>query len=465
MKRIKYFHILILASFYLAFTVKGQDKIIISEFMALNNSTLQDEDGDYEDWIEIYNAGTSEVNLAGWTLTDEVINYSKWLFPEITLNTGEYLVVFASGKDRKLEKNKLHTNFKLSGSGEFFGLGKPDGSQYATFFAPAFPEQYPDISYGLINDTYLHLSYPTPGAENTNKAYISTPVFSKAHGYYYTPFNLELSSNLESADIYYTTDAATPTETGGYKYSGPITISTTTVIRAVAKKEGTGYGQTKTQTYIFPNDVKNQPSDQPGYPSTWLSPISHETYFEIAGNYNMKSEFVNQPDVNSVIIKSLESLPVISIVSDIDNFFSKSTHPDSGGIYMYNGEPNGPTIALKYHLGRGWTRPGSVEYFNSDQSDGSLNFQANCGLKIHGGASRTRRKTEKHSFKIGFKSEFGPTKLKEQVFGNGSPKQYDWLILRGGFAPRLGQQVKDPWAKATMRAMGQYAARNKFVHV
>ncbi|MFO7657194.1 MAG: CotH kinase family protein, partial [Bacteroidales bacterium] len=63
------------------------------------------------------------------------------------------------------------------------------------------------------------------------------------------------------------------------------------------------------------------------------------------------------------------------------------------------------------------------------------------------------------------KSEFGPTKLKEQVFGNGSPKQYDWLILRGGFAPRLGQQVKDPWAKATMRAMGQYAARNKFVHV
>jgi hypothetical protein len=120
---------------------------------------------------------------------------------------------------------------------------------------------------------------------------------------------------------------------------------------------------------------------------------------------------------------------------------------------------------MKYHLGRGWIRPGSVEYFNSDIKDGLLDFQANCGLKIHGGATRTRMKTEKHSFKIDFKSEYGPSKLKQQLFGLFSPDQYDWFILRGGFDRRLGQQILDPWAKSTMRDMGQYAARSKFVHV
>ena len=84
---------------------------------------------------------------------------------------------------------------------------------------------------------------------------------------------------------------------------------------------------------------------------------------------------------------------------------------------MYNGEPDGPTAGLMYHLGRGWIRPGSVEYFNSGKEDGFVDFQANCGLKIHGGASRTRTKTEKHSFKVGFKSEYGLSKLEEQVFG------------------------------------------------
>ncbi|MBN2611224.1 MAG: CotH kinase family protein [Bacteroidales bacterium] len=448
------------------YNTNGQDSILISEFMALNNNTLQDEDGNFEDWIEINNAGSVEVNLAGWSLTDEATIYTKWLFPDITLAPGEYLIVFASGKDRKVEKNKLHTNFKLSGSGEFLGLGKPGSNLFISSFVPSFPVQYPDVSYGMVKDVFTWLSVPSPGAENMDSTYLPPPVFSVEHGFFDAPFNLKLSTGLEDAEIYFTTDASTPSKESGQKYTEPINIVTTTVVRAIAVKEGTGSGITKSQTYIFPEDVLSQPSNPAGYPETWLSPI-HGTndYFEIAGNYNMKSEFVNRTDVKTVIIESLKSLPVMSIVSDIDNFFSKSMHPDSGGIYMYNGEPDGPTRDLKYHLGRGWIRPGSVEYFNSDVTDGSLNYQANCGLKIHGGASRTRAKTEKHSFKIGFKSEYGPSKLKEQVFGKESPKQYDWLILRGGFAPRLGLQIRDPWAKATFSEMGQYAAKNKFVHV
>lgn len=461
MKRKAFLYLPVLFTAFNVSQINGQDNVVINEFMALNNVTIQDEDGDYSDWIEIYNPTAGAVSLSGWSLTDEMIRPQKWIFPDITLNPDEYMIVFASGKNRNTAGSELHTNFKLSSSGEFLGLAKPDGSQYTSLFAPAYPGQYPDISYGMDSVSYTYFSLPTPDSENIKSIFITAPEFSHAHGYFYNPFSLELSSEFNGAEIYYTLDANTP-DTNGLKYSEPIDITTTTVVRAVTYIEGTGSGITATQTYIFPEDVIHQPNDQPGYPETWIDPRQE---IEIPGNYNMKAEFVNRPDVSAVIIHSLESLPVISIVSDIDNFFSRSTHPDLGGIYMYNGEPDGPTRDMKYHLGRGWERPGSVEYFNSGGDDGMLDFQANCGLKIHGGASRTRMKTEKHSFKIGFKSKYGPSKLKQQLFGNDSPDQYDWIVLRGGFDRRLGQQIYDPWAKSAMRRMDQYAARSKFVHV
>ena len=72
----------------------------INEFMASNDSGLKDEDGDFSDWIEIYNPDATAISLAGYYLTDNPQNLNKWKFPAVTLNAGAYLVVFASGKDR-----------------------------------------------------------------------------------------------------------------------------------------------------------------------------------------------------------------------------------------------------------------------------------------------------------------------------------------------------------------------------
>ncbi len=445
---------------------KGQDSIAINEFMAINDDIIKDEDGDNSDWIEIYNSSSTEISLSGWYLTDDENNLTKWSFPNITISAKEYLIVFASNKDRKAEKGKLHTNFKLSGSGEYLALVK-QGNQLVSVFSPVFPEQFQNISYGKISSGYTYLSEPSPGIENIGSIFILPPKFSVNHGFYDNAFNLDISSQTEGADIYYTTNAATPDKTTGIKYTSPLNITTTIVVRAIAIKDGVGESATVTQSYIFPKDVVNQSNDQPGYPSIWTTPVHYtdSTYDTIPANYGMKQEFVSLPEVNKVMIQSLKSLPVVSIVTDIDNLFSWEIDSLKGGIYMYNGEPNGPTKNMIYHIGRGWTRPASVEYFNSGTSDGSIDFQANCAIKIHGGATRTRAKTEKHSLKLGFKSEFGPSKLEQQMFGEGSPNQYDWLVLRGGFAPRLGQQVRDPWAKSTVRDMGQYAAYSKFVHV
>lgn len=118
--------------------------VVINEFMAINDSTIQDENGDASDWIEIFNGASTNINLAGWHLTDNAGNLSKWTFPSVTINAGQTLLIFASEKT-----NTLHANFKLSGSGEYLALVDPDGTTVAFEFAPQYPEQVADVSYGL----------------------------------------------------------------------------------------------------------------------------------------------------------------------------------------------------------------------------------------------------------------------------------------------------------------------------
>src|SRR6186713_3197422 len=93
-------------------------QVIISEFMASNTRTLADEDGEYSDWIELYNPSDSDVDLNGWFLTDSAADLRKWRFPTISIGRGGTLLVFASNKDRHLPGAPLHTNFKIS-SGDY----------------------------------------------------------------------------------------------------------------------------------------------------------------------------------------------------------------------------------------------------------------------------------------------------------------------------------------------------------
>ena len=128
-----------------------RSQIIISEFMADNKNTLADEDGQFSDWIEIYNTSAGNVNLNGWALTDDSTHVARWTFPSTNLTTKGFMVVFASGVSRAVPGAPLHTDFSLKASGEYLALLRPDGS-VASEFAPAFPEQFPDISYGLSQD-------------------------------------------------------------------------------------------------------------------------------------------------------------------------------------------------------------------------------------------------------------------------------------------------------------------------
>jgi hypothetical protein len=122
--------------------------LTINEFAAANQSGLLDSDGQVSDWIEIQNDGGTAVPLLGYYLTDNPGLPSKWAFPNVTIAANGYLVVFASGKNRAVAGSELHTNFSLNESGEYLALVLPDGQTVVDAYAPVFPNQYTDVSYG-----------------------------------------------------------------------------------------------------------------------------------------------------------------------------------------------------------------------------------------------------------------------------------------------------------------------------
>ena len=131
------------------FTGRAAEPVIISEFVASNSSGLSDEDGAFSDWVEIFNGSTTDVNLDGWFLTDSATTLTKWRFPATNLGPNLFLIVFASSKNRAVAGAPLHANFQLSSGGEYLALVKPDGVSIASEFAPVFPEQFANVSYGI----------------------------------------------------------------------------------------------------------------------------------------------------------------------------------------------------------------------------------------------------------------------------------------------------------------------------
>ncbi|MBN1672140.1 MAG: chitobiase/beta-hexosaminidase C-terminal domain-containing protein [Kiritimatiellae bacterium] len=143
---------------------------LINEFVASNNSSpggFQDEDGDWPDWIEIYNPAARPVSLNGWRLRDDA---HEWIFPDVSIAARGYLVVFASDKNRRDPLANLHTNFKLDKDGDELVLVRPDGT-VAQAFTP-FPPLGANQSYGRESDVpdagYAVFYPPTPGSRNVS---------------------------------------------------------------------------------------------------------------------------------------------------------------------------------------------------------------------------------------------------------------------------------------------------------
>jgi hypothetical protein len=438
--------------------------LIINEFVADNKTGLADADGDFSDWLELYNRSSQAINLSGWALSDDPQQPQKWTFPNISLGGGQYLVIFASGKNRRPDQPEaeLHTNFRLNQQGEFLGLYNILENRLFDSFSPTYPEQYPNIAYGRTSDPLIfnYLVKPTPGGPNDTKLAWAGPVapvkFSQPRGFYDQPFTVELQTDTSEALIRYTLDGSTPTPERGQLYAGPIGVNRTTLVRAMAYKPGSRPAPVLTHSYIFLADVLKQPADPPGFPNTWgkhrVDFAGHTKDTPVQADYELDPQIVNDPRYGPLLKDGLLALPTISIVTDAANF----------DIYA-NPSMKGPS----------WERPASVEYFDPHLPDAQ--FQINAGLRIQGGAGRWEF-MPKHSLRLFFRDAYGAAKLKFPFFPDSAVDRFDTLVLRAGsdrsFAghPDTGDQrlttyLHDEWLRASQIAMTGVGAHGRFVHL
>ena len=138
--------------------------LYISEIVASNNYTYQDNEGEYSDYIEIYNGNNYDINLSGYRLTDSLYEASKWKFPDVKIKANSYAVIFASGKNKCQDIDKCHTNFKLSKDGETISLIDDTGNIISRV---TFSEMENDYALSYVKGKYL-ITIPTPGTENSS---------------------------------------------------------------------------------------------------------------------------------------------------------------------------------------------------------------------------------------------------------------------------------------------------------
>jgi hypothetical protein len=441
--------------------MSGQAQVIISEFLAVNDKGLEDVDGERSDWIELHNSGDATIDLAGWALTDDATALGKWMFPSVKIEAGGYLLVFASGKNRVKPDGELHANFKLGAGGEYLGFVRPDGRTVAHHFAMKYPKQRDDVSYGVPVDWQpdagstasviagpVYFLRPTPGAPNgdTLAGKVAKIAFSHSRGFYEESFKLNISSETSGAVVRYTTDGSVPTADNGQVLNGVLVVDKTTVLRAAAFKPGHKPTKAITQTYLFLQDVVRQSPDG-------LPPVGfHYEWGQNRVDYGMDQRVVDDERYRNQIFDGLRSIPSYSLVMNLDDLFGEDE-----GIYA-NAEDDG----------RAWERPCSIELIRPDGVDG---FQVNCGVRIRGGFSRGSN-NPKHAFRLFFRREYGPGKLKYPLFGKTAAQEFDNLDLRtfSNYSWSLSSDprctfMRDQFNRDLQLALGQSAARGDFCHL
>ena len=389
----------------------------ISEFMADNEGALKDSDGDSSDWIEIENPNPYSLELGGFYLHDDPAQLFQWPLPNLKLSPRGYLLIFASGKDRRDPAKELHTNFRLDADGEYLALVDTIGNVVQKFPAnyPAvqnFPPQVKNVSYGPGTNGVVGFFRPaTPGTTNgfAFAGVVIDTKFGSDRGLYETNFDLVITSGTPDAVIRYTLDRTEPTPTRGSVYAAPIRISRTTIVRAAAFKEGWAPTDIDTQTYIFPSDI--------------------------IASAVMRTNITRNPAYASHIRPGLLDLPSVSLTMT-------SAAND--------------TTEVKTSIE--WLRP-----------DGQPGFQEYCGVKHYGGAFTT---FPKKNFRLYFRSEYGAAKLNYPLFegfdrGMAPVDQFNQLELRGGShdMSQRGFYMGNIFADDTLLDMGHLNPHGRFVHL
>ncbi len=366
----------------------------------------------------------------------------RWQLPDATVEEPIPAHNFVS----ETPGGRLHTNFRISSSGETLTLTRPDGTM-ADQVPPVFVPR--DVSYGRLTDgapTWHYFAEPTPATANTSPPFTLPPevIVSEPRGFRNAPFSVTLSSVEPETIIRYTLDGSTPGPDSPV-YDSPLSITGTTTLRASAVGPGMIPLPPTTTTWLFVDDVLQQGSiPLPGWPKD--REINNHRM-----EYGLRSEIVAGD--NARLREGLGSIPSISLVTDLDNLFDSNT-----GIYSYSSTSHGEE------------RPVSVELIDP-AGDLNAEFQIDAGLRLRGAFSRSLD-NPKHSLRLLFRSAYGEDQLHFPLFGDEGASSFEKIDLRTEQNYSWAFQndsrntfIREVFSRDTQRDMGLPHTRSRYYHL
>ncbi len=394
-------------------------ELTINELSSDNDEFLESTDGEYHDWIELYNSSDSELSLSGLYLTDDIDELDMWEFTLESVPAKSFVIVFCSDKDDVIG-GEAHTNFKLTSKGETVYL--TDGTSVLD-----------SMKYGVINEDYSYgrleeeseiktnLTYPTPGESNSLSG---TIIASRESGYYLADFDLELTA-AEGVYIYYTTNGNVPTEDSEL-YSQSVRIA----------------DEYEEYEYL---DTPTTPGEESDCAYTW-KPVTEEVPRCRVISYRVKNKDGSWGRTHSktFFFQNIHDMPVVSIITDNMGLFSQDT-----GIYVpgINWNENDPCNSGNYkQRGRDWERAGTFSFFKDEK----LIVEYNAGIRIHGSGSRG---SAQKGLRLYARKEYGINKFENKFLPDAEVEEFDNFLIRGTMNDFSHTMMKDAVSMESIRKL------------
>lgn len=418
--------------------------IVINEYMASNGTVFADEDGDYEDWIELYNADSIAVNLGNWSITDDPSRLRRWVFPNVILNPGDFLVFFASGKNRK-EGPYFHTNFRISASGEPLILSDPSGTIIDQHEPIPIPR---DVSYGRMPDGGPDLTFfykPTPGFSNLlSETWLpeNTLTPNRVSGFYHDSFYLKFLDQFDSGVVlYYTLNGSDPKTSDSILSDSLLILDRTSepnhisIIRTTPLEANYGEDYDFWWAWREPKGAV--------FKGTSLKVQAFIGDSAVSGIHYL-SYFVNQSNSKKY------TFPVISIIIPESSLFDYNQ-----GIYVpgvtadqfpewswYWGHGN------FYNTGSQWERNAFIQYIDTSNH---VALERSVGLRIHGNASRV---LPIKSLRLYSRPDFNGNHFNFQFFSESDFTNYERILLRNSGQDFNGVYFNDAFTQSFVDELG-----------
>jgi len=337
----------------------------ISEAVINNTKYLPGPYGACYSLVEIFNNSDGDINLSGYYLSDSTSNLKKAALPNVTIKAGEYLVFICDENAANANKDYAVLPINISKSGEDLVLSYED-TAIDYVYIPALAA---DVAYGRANgqNDFGYLKEFTPQKKNSESAgkSPSAPKASSAAGAYDGVSSLKISLSGEGK-IYYTTDCTIPTADSKV-YTGELTLTETTVIRARCYVDGSLPGEILTATYV---------------------------------------------------INEGHTMDVVSLVTEPENLWN-----EKDGIYVFGAGASSTFPHKGANFWQDWEKEAVVSLY----ADGEQGFTVPCGLKIFGAYSRG---LDKKSFVCYMRSQYGASSLEYKLFDDLSIDNYESFVLR-----------------------------------